>query len=93
MSAFLQGKKAQKNVFDLNYSGFGTTMIDAPIVLLYTNSTGQTIVSQLLADAYVTPLVDPKPPRIATAIDAFKSVCPLNAFFAVIDWFTSLDPT
>lgn len=47
--------------------GFGKSMVNSPLVVVWSNSDGSITVSQRLASSYVMPTVDPNPPFTATA--------------------------
>jgi len=46
--------------------GFGSEMVNTPIVVMWGNPDGSVTLSQRSTSAYIMPTVDPAPPRVAT---------------------------
>jgi hypothetical protein len=62
--------------------GFGSTMVGSPIVMLYTNSTGHTVLTQRLASGHSVPPVVNNPPRKATTYDTLRVLDTASTVFA-----------
>ena len=55
-------------------SGFGTTMTDSAMVIMWPNLDGSVTLSQRAASGHVEPTVVPNPPRVATKYLELSSV-------------------
>lgn len=67
-----------KNKFGWMAMGFGGTMANTPMVIMWPNSDGSITLSQRHTNAEVMPTVDSNPPRTATKQDALSSLTGTN---------------
>lgn len=63
-----------KNNFGFMAMGFGETMADTPMVIMWANTDGSITLSQRHAPSEVMPTVDPNPPRLATSQASLSSL-------------------
>lgn len=61
---------------DLTSSGFGDSMINTPMVIMWGNVDGTISLSQRMATAYGQPYIDSSPPVQATISDAVRTSIP-----------------
>ena len=61
-----------------SHRGFGTSMTNAAMVIMWPNSDGTITLSQRRAPAYSLPIVDRNPPRVANVLAASSDVCILT---------------
>lgn len=73
---------------DLTSSGFGDTMIDTPMVIMWNNTDGTATLSQRMATAYMQPFIDSNPPFQASIATAVRMS--IRVLVAAIDWSFSL---
>ncbi|KAF5374583.1 hypothetical protein D9757_010155 [Collybiopsis confluens] len=71
--------------------GFGTSMIDTPMVVMWPNSDGSITLSQRMAASYSMPVVVPDPPRMATISKELSTSAGNGRYVFTIPWDGSAD--
>lgn len=61
--------------------GFGQSMVNTPMVIMWSNPDGTVTMSQRTASSHSEPSVDSNPPRVATLVNSLTSVSGQNPSF------------